>query len=284
MRWTNKFNLPEPVVRAVQQDTYNPGKSDITVTRLVLPPRIAVLQEMHADEIEEDVSDGFFRMLGRCVHKILEEKDTDALVEHRFYSSERLQGLIVSGQIDRYDFKTRTIQDYKFTTCYSAQNGVKNEWIAQLNLLALLARENGYPVENLELILLLRDYSKTQSDNNPSYPSSPVLRIPVEVYPNEKIEWYLNSRLKAYLSAKTNMPECLPEERWMRPDMFAVMKPGGKRAVREFESEAEASAFSEKSTDKVIVTRRNGTSVRCETFCPVRQFCNQWKALQIPEE
>jgi hypothetical protein len=58
-------------------------------------------------------------------------------------SSERLQGLIVSGQIDRYEPDTLTLQDYKFTTSYSAQNGAKSEWIWQLNLLALLAKE-GY--------------------------------------------------------------------------------------------------------------------------------------------
>jgi hypothetical protein len=79
MQWTNRFNLPSPIVKAVQRDTYNPGNSDVSVTRLILPPKIAVLQHTYA--IVEDVSDGFFRMLGRCVHKLLEEKDSEAIVE-----------------------------------------------------------------------------------------------------------------------------------------------------------------------------------------------------------
>ncbi|MFZ2961395.1 MAG: hypothetical protein WA705_31345 [Candidatus Ozemobacteraceae bacterium] len=280
MRWSNKFNLPDPIVKAVQRDTYNPGKSDVTVTRLILPPKIAILQDMYREEVVEDVADGFFRMLGKCVHKILEEKDSEAIVEHRFYSSERLQGLIVSGQIDRYDPKTRTLQDYKLTTCYSAQNGAKSEWVGQLNLLALLARENGYPVENLELILLLRDHSKTQAERTSNYPPAPVIRMPVELFSEEKTEWYLNSRLQAYVSAKSQMPDCSPEERWKRPDEFAILKPGGKRAVRLFDCEADAHAFAEMSGDALFVQKRSGTSIRCESFCQVNQFCEQWKAAQ----
>ena len=280
MQWTNKFNLPAPVVKAVQRDTYNPGISDVSVTRLILPPKVVILQETYRDQIVEDVSDGFFRMLGRCVHKLLEEKDAEAVVEHRFYSTERLQGLIVSGQVDRYEPNTRTIQDYKFTTCYSAQNGAKSEWVAQLNLLALLARENGCPVENLELILLLRDHSKTQCDRTSNYPPSPVIRMPVEIFSEEKAEWYLNSRLQAYISAKSQMPECSPEERWARPDMFAALKPGGKRAVRLFDCETDARAFADASKDELIVQKRPGASIRCESYCPVSQFCEQWKQIQ----
>lgn len=280
MQWTNKFNLPDPIARAVQRDTYSAGKSDVTVTRLVMPPKVAVLQEIHREKIVEDVADGFFRMLGKCVHKLLEEKDSEAIVERRFYSSERLQGLILSGQIDRYDPKTRTIQDYKFTTCYSAQNGAKSEWIGQLNLLALLARENGFPVESLELILLLRDHTKTQVEKSPNYPPAPVVRMPVELFSEEKAEWYLNSRLQAYISAKSRLPECSPEERWVRPDIFAALKPGGKRAVRLFDSEAEALVFAENSGGGLYVQKRPGSSIRCEVYCPASQFCDQWKMLQ----
>ncbi|NLI74884.1 MAG: hypothetical protein GX442_00415 [Candidatus Riflebacteria bacterium] len=280
MPWTNNYNLPEPIVRAVQRDTYNPGISDVTVTRLILPPRIAILQERFRAKIVEDVADGFFRMLGKCVHKLLEEKDSEAVVEKRLYSSERLQGLIVSGQIDRYDPKTRTIQDYKLTTVYSAMNGAKAEWVGQLNLLALLARENGWPVDNLEVILLLRDHSKTQGERQPNYPPSPVIRMPVELFSEERAEWFLNSRLQAYLSARMKLPPCSLEERWVRSNVFAVLKPGGKRAVRLFEDEAEAVKFTKGAGESLIVQKRGGAAVRCESYCPVNQFCDQWNGRQ----
>lgn len=279
MQWTNRFNLPAPIEKAVKNDTYNPGKSDVTVTRLVLPPRIAVLQERYREQVIEDVSDGFFRMLGKTVHKLLEEYDPDGIVEKRLFSAERLQGLVLSGQLDRYDPSTRTIQDYKFTTCYSAQNGAKSEWIWQLNFLALLARENGLAVENLELILLLRDYSKTQGEKNANYPSSPVLRVPVQLFPEEEIEWYLNSRLKNYITAQRILPECSIEERWARPDMFAVMKKEGKRALRVFDTEDEAHSYCATCPADTVVQKRPGSSIRCELYCPVNQYCSQWQDL-----
>lgn len=76
------------------------------------------------------------------------------------------------------------------------------------------------------------------------------------------------------------MPECSPEERRARPDIYAVLKPGGKRAVRLFESENEALAFAENSGAGFYVQKRPGSSVRWEMYCPVSQFCEQWKMLQ----
>jgi hypothetical protein len=277
MIWENKYNLPAPIVNAVKRDTYNRGKSDVTVTQLVVPPRIAILRQKYAKQIVEDVADGFFRMLGTCIHKILEEKDTEAIVEKRLYSPERLQGLILSGQLDRYDPKTNTIQDYKFTTCYSAMNGAKVEWIGQLNILAFLARENGLQVDNLELILLLRDFSKSKAEKNSNYPQTPVIRIPVEVFSEEKIEWYLLSRLQEFVSARNHLPLCSDEDRWKQPDSFAVYKPEGKRALKVFDTREEADSFIESSEKELVIQERKGNYIRCESYCQVSKFCNQWR-------
>ena len=38
MKYTNKNNLPEEIVRAVQQDTYSKGKASISVTGLLSAP------------------------------------------------------------------------------------------------------------------------------------------------------------------------------------------------------------------------------------------------------
>ena len=277
MIWENKHNLPIPIVQAVKRDTYNPGKSDVTVTQLVVPPRITILRQRYAKQIVEDVADGFFRMLGTCIHKILENKDTEAIVEKRLYSQEKLQGLIVSGQLDRYDPKNLTIQDYKFTTCYSAMNGAKSEWVGQLNLLAFLARENGMKVDNLELILLLRDFSKTKSEKNSNYPQTPVLRIPVEVFSEEKIEWFIHSRLQEYISARKNLPLCSDKDRWKQPDSYAIFKPEGKRALKVFESKEEAKEYVEASEKELVIEERKGNYIRCESYCQVSKFCEQWR-------
>jgi hypothetical protein len=108
-----------------------------------------------------------------------------------------------------------------------------------------------------------------------------VIRIPVELYSEEQTEWFLNSRLQAYVSAKSKLPECSPEERWARPDVFAVQKPNGKKAIRLFISGEEAHEFASKSKDEVVIVKRPGASIRCESFCPVSQFCEQWRKINM---
>ncbi len=50
--------------------------------------------------------------------------------------------------------------------------------------------------------------------------------------------------------------------------------------VRLFESENEAHDFAENSGAGFYVQKRPGSSVRWEMYCPVSQFCEQWKMLQ----
>ena len=52
MKLTNKFNLPEPIVNAVNNTGYTPGSSDITVTQLIQPPLIRKLRIEHDDEMD----------------------------------------------------------------------------------------------------------------------------------------------------------------------------------------------------------------------------------------
>ena len=73
MKWTNKLNLPEAIVNAVTNDDYNKGFSDISITGLTSPPRIRVLKKKYDAELEEDISDRMFVLLGQIMHGILNE-------------------------------------------------------------------------------------------------------------------------------------------------------------------------------------------------------------------
>ncbi len=72
MRITNRRSLPELIVRAIENDPYSRGDSDVTVTQLVKPPRIVALEKLHADEIEVDASDMVWALFGQTVHIVLE--------------------------------------------------------------------------------------------------------------------------------------------------------------------------------------------------------------------
>ena len=69
----------------------------------------------------------------------------------------RLNGVKVSGQIDY--FKDGVLTDYKVTSAWKLVDGVPLEWHDQLNAYALLLEENGITVKELQVVVLLRDWS-----------------------------------------------------------------------------------------------------------------------------
>ena len=136
MKITNKYGLPEVIVRAIENDPYNNGGADISVTSLIGPPQIRRLMQEHGDKVEVDVSDRLYSLMGQAMHRILEMADTTAMVEERFFSdivcAHGQKSL--SGQIDRYE--NGVIQDWKFTSVWEYIFGLKPEREAQLNVLA----------------------------------------------------------------------------------------------------------------------------------------------------
>ena len=70
------------------------------------------------------------------------------------------------------------------------------------------------------------------------------------------------------------MPACTPEERWAKPDKWAVMKHGRKSAVKVFDSEEEANANIGLGD---YIEYRQGVDTKCEDYCMVNQFCPYWQ-------
>ena len=71
MKITNRMNLPQPLVSAIERDPYV-RVGDVSVTSLAKSPRQFWLERRHAEEIEEDASDRIWALLGSIGHKILE--------------------------------------------------------------------------------------------------------------------------------------------------------------------------------------------------------------------
>src|ERR1700748_2236380 len=66
---TNKFGLPDIIVKAIQYDTYFIG-GDLSASTLLDSPRIAALKKKHT--YTEDVSDMLDALLGTSLHHVLE--------------------------------------------------------------------------------------------------------------------------------------------------------------------------------------------------------------------
>lgn len=277
MKITNNHNLPEAFVEAVRNDAYDPGRPVfLTASGFSQPPRQRVLMRRHADEISEDAMDRVWALFGSGVHAALERAEPSAITEERLYG--KLGDFDISGQFDRLDLRNETLQDYKVTSAWSVIDGVKEDWITQMNVLRWLALGNDYAVEKLQIVAILRDWSSKRALEGGNYPQAPVVVLDVPVLENP--EYYLLSICQRHADAEESLPECSESERWYSGDKFAVMKGKNKRATKVFTSEHDAVEFSKQDTKNFWIQFRPGENRRCDNYCPVKDFCSQYKQLK----
>jgi hypothetical protein len=86
---------------------------------------------------------------------------------------------------------------------------------------------------------------------------------------------FLRTRVIIHKQARVKLPECTREERWARADQFALMKQGGKRAVKLYDTLADAASHASTSPE-LYVEPRPGESIRCAAYCSVSRFCSQF--------
>jgi len=268
---TNKLNLPQSIVSAVMKDEYNKGDAEISVTGLLKPPRQAVLEKQYQNEITEDVSTRMWSLLGQSVHTILERANRTAIAERRL--SMEIEGWQVSGGMDLYE-EDNTLIDYKITSVHKLLQGDLEDWARQLNSYAVLLRHHGHEAKKLQVVAILRDWSKMEAKRNPDYPQAQVVNISIPLWEPDKAIAFMRERVILHQQARVKLPECTPEERWTRPDVWAVMKLGRKSAVKLCPNQTEALEMA--CTDKKLyVAHRPGMSVRCESYCGVLPFCTE---------
>ncbi len=279
MKITNVFGLPDVLVRAVVMDPYDPGKCDITVTKLISPPRKVTLEAQHAKDLTEDVTDRLWSLLGQGIHTVLERAESDALTEKRLAITR--QGWVISGQLDRFCMAAGLLQEIKVSSVFAVKEGGRQEWEAQLNILAHLLREHGHIVKDLQVIVILRDWKRSFADRAQDYPVSPVMTMSIPLWTEEKCEEFLDSRIRLHQAARNgNLPDCSAEERWATLDTWALMKDGRKTAIRLFDTESDAQAALQAVGPKHFLELRPGRDIRCESYCPCSPFCNQYQDKQ----
>lgn len=269
MNITNIHGLPEALVRAVKHDTYT-GGGDISTTRLIDSPQIRALQKKYSKAIVEDVADRLWSLMGQAIHHVLERAAEDnAIVEKRYFMD--VEGWKLSGQIDRMLPDEGILQDWKFVSTWKADGD--DSWTKQLNILRQLVKANGYEVKQLEVVAIFRDWSRATADRDKDYPQSPVKIIRIDVWSDEKAMDYIKERVIAHQKADTEPALCSDEERWKTATTYALMKEGGKRATKvalTIEDLGEVKPGYE-------VVKREGSYKRCESFCQVSAFCDQFK-------
>lgn len=253
MKFTNKHNLPQPIVSLLSRHKYSRGKADVSVTELIAPPQLAVLRREHGHKIVEDVADRFWALMGTNIHKILEDHaDETHRTEERLFVE--VGGWTVSGAIDlqRTPSGGHEITDWKFTSVYSVLNP-KPEWEAQLNLYACLIRmSKGHRVEKAGVVAILRDWTKSTTRKKPAnYPPAPIVTVGIRLWSDAEQDAYLARKVEEYQQAVASydlsgeLPPCTDDERWIR---------------------------------------KGGVPTRCQHYCEVAEYCLQWKQSKVTED
>lgn len=291
---TNRLGLPDAMVRAVANDPYTRGDSDISVTQLIAPPYQRRLRE--SVEPVEDAADRMWSLLGQATHAILERAypapqggmepelgklsmPEQYLANGGWLREERLfkeiDGWRVSGAFDVYE--RRILKDYKVTSVWSVIGETKIEWEQQLNLLRVLAEANGLPVQGLQIIAILRDWSKAKAkvSSEKDYPKLPVQVVEIPLWNLDRAQMYLGGRLAQH--KRVDPDPCNDEERWKSEDVFAVMKEGRKSAVKLHDTSKAAEDHANELGKGHSVTKRPGEYKRCADYCSVAHACQQYK-------
>ena len=287
MKITNKFNVPETLVALASRDYYTKGQSDYSVTEIISPPRIQRLRRKHFEEIEQDVSDMLWMLLGTALHVVAERSEVSGHTNEERLSA-GIDGIILSGAIDlqKDEADGITITDYKFTSAWALMND-KPEWEQQQNIYKyLVERVKKKPVKGLKICALIRDWSRRDAQNKPDYPQAPIQIVDIPMWTFDRTEAFIKERVELHRDSKVSadwgeeLPLCTEEERWVRQTTYAVKKDGRKTAIRVFDTQDEADALLKEmpEKDKGFIEIRKGEAVRCTgNFCGVSQWCSQFQ-------
>jgi hypothetical protein len=288
MKLTNVHKIPETFVNVLKRPTYSKGKANLSATQLLNSPKIVALTKKFEDEIEQDVSDMVWSIFGTAIHGVLEHgKDDNHIVEERLHAE--VGGWNISGAIDLQIVtgeNTISIRDYKTTSAWGVMNE-KIEWEQQLNIYAwLVERNKRVVVDSLGIVAIIRDWSRREAAKNEDYPQAPVKELPIKLWPYQEREEFIENRLVAHaeaefaLDANEALPDCTPSEMWEKPSIWAVRKVGNVRAKSLHNTEEEANAALEAAGKGFEIEYRPGERTRCASFCPVSNWCQQWRNFQ----
>ena len=282
MKITNRYNLPEAFVKAVENNE-KMEDNEIRVTQLLNGLRAVELMRRYGDEIEVDVAEMIWMIFGTATHAVLEntEKSDGEFREERLKMP--IGGAVLTGKSDVY--KDGIITDYKTCSVWKVIKEDFEDWEKQLRLYTLLWKSVGCDVKGCRIVAMMKDHSKTKAKLEADYPDLPVAVIEFE-FTDEEIEEtrsWAEGRINELLALRNvpdaKLPLCTPEERFNDGDKYAVMKNGRKRAIKLFDNYDDAVKACDNGLGDYVETRK-GTDVKCLDYCMVRSVCPYAQSLK----
>lgn len=292
MKITNLHDMPDMLVRAVEKEYIYRDKR-YSITSLLEPQRIIALKRRYNDQIEQDITDCIFMLLGTKTHFELENielKENEFVEDHLEYTFEN--GYTLSGIIDHYD--DEYLDDYK--TCKAFSLIFKSDydkWKKQLQMGSYLAyKKDGKWRKKGRIIALIKDWNRLESQTKSDYPKYPCQVIKFDLGTPEQAEKIILEKfdivIKLEQMSDEELPLCTSEERFNKGTTWAVKKKKNKKASKIHNSEEEAKKHLEnlekEYPNEYEIEKREGQNLRCECYCSVNIFCPYYKEKYIKGE
>lgn len=275
MRLTNKFNLPEPFVKVVEESIFDFTDNRYSATQLLNPTRLNVLYRRYHAELEADVSEFVAQILGTGVHKAFEQVDTNPDTEQRL-EYKLTDTITISGKYDRVE--NYVLQDYKTAKVAKIMREEFDDYKSQALIYAWLRAKNGLHTASAEFYIIMKDWSLMRAENDPNYPKVGIYVWKHKILPDDLVEIEKRiTRRALHIASHKNTPDdqlpmCNEKDRWYTGDKYAVYKNDGVRALKVFDSESDARKYI-KDKDDLYIEKREGRNLRCEKYCEVRSVC-----------
>ena len=290
---TNKYNLPLPLYRALAADIYD-RHGDISATELIKPTQAVILRRRHENEITVEAMDRFFSLRGTALHYAIEKaKLQGSIIEERCLVP--YKDITISMKVD-YMWQHKPgeyeLLDWKSTRIQTIQNGPRSEWVIQLNEYQYGMRKRGFNITSLKDVVFLEDWSwhECHIKKLHDYPPAPIVILPISFWTEKRMENWFDQRIKLFRQAMklpdNKLPECTAQERWAKPDRWAIDQSSGSKKGHAvsggaaFRGKEEALQFlyaRSKSAKPAELEFRKGENPRCERYCDVKNFCHQYR-------
>lgn len=319
MKLTNNTGLPQIYINAVTNSQFAMSAPEsFGVTTLLRPPQAVQLGRLHWDEMEEDVVDRLFQLQGTMRHLLLERAAGPGDIVEEFFQLSisppfpiPVAALLVKCVIDHID-QAGLLTDYKNTSVFNIkealQYGPDSDWIKQVNMNRWIYEQSrkDFPdmfghmprITKMQIIAESRDWRRGEARNDTQNYPRQVETFNIPFMADSEIQKFIYDRVCLHAAARfrNELPPCTDEERWMKPQVFAVMKQGGKRAIKLHKSHDDADKHADElqvsagvfvkgdksgqPKETYFVVDRPKEYPRCQDYCSASPYCEQWKRNQ----
>jgi hypothetical protein len=274
---------------------------DYSATTLIDPPRKVALTKRYGHLVTPTVDSQAASLVGTAVHEKMERLLRLSNVKNPDYMLERsvvhpmgvteADGVpnfrLLAGRFDIL-YKEKDMYDIKTAKTWKLVfNPDMKDWHEQQNIYAYLLRMRGIKVESLNILCFYLDWIESSALRDSKYPQAPIVQYELTKWPLEETQAFIEGRLNWHVTCEsmpdTNLPECSGEEMWEREPEFAIKKTAdAKRAMRvvkkgTFEDAVTMARSLSGVGPESVIEARHGIRKRCENYCSVNEYCNQYK-------